>query len=244
MHLIKGNKYLIPKHRMTWRNRCWQSHKSDVSCSWSAGLHTSQEWFWSTPLYRSSPNHEGFEAVTWQLEAPAPSTHFYRIKVWRLARTLHDLNVLLLEPLLCCIDCMFWVLVMLETHPRPIFSALAEGRRFLSKMLRSIGPTMWWSCPVTLAEKQPQSIRFPPLCLTEGMVFLGLYSAFISLQTRRANWFHRVQLWSHVSSSPSPKSFLNHLGVHWLTSDRPVLYMCLLEQGDLVGTAGFQAITL
>ena len=33
MHLIKGNKYLIPKHRMTWRNRCWQSQKSDVSCS-------------------------------------------------------------------------------------------------------------------------------------------------------------------------------------------------------------------
>ena len=34
-------------------------------------------------------------------------------------------------------------------------------------------------------EKHPQSIRFPPPCFTVGMVFLGLYSAFLFLQTRR-----------------------------------------------------------
>ncbi len=43
-----------------------------------------------------------------------PPQIFYGIKVWRLARPLQDLNVLLLEPLLCCFGCVFWVIVMLE----------------------------------------------------------------------------------------------------------------------------------
>ena len=38
------------------------------------------------------------------------------------------------------------------------------------------------SRPVPLAEKHPQSIMFPPPCFTVG---LGLYSAFLFLQTRR-----------------------------------------------------------
>ena len=37
-----------------------------------------------------------------------------RIKVWWLARPFHDLNVLLFEPLLCCLGCMLWVIVVLE----------------------------------------------------------------------------------------------------------------------------------
>ncbi len=40
-----------------WQNPCWQSQRSDVSCSWSPGLHTSQQGFCSTPLCRSSPSH-------------------------------------------------------------------------------------------------------------------------------------------------------------------------------------------
>ncbi len=40
-----------------WQNPCWQSQRSDVSCSWPPGLHTSQEEFCSTPLCRSSPSH-------------------------------------------------------------------------------------------------------------------------------------------------------------------------------------------
>ncbi|KAK6328012.1 hypothetical protein J4Q44_G00036580, partial [Coregonus suidteri] len=43
-----------------------------------------------------------------------PPQIFYGIKVWRLARPLQDLNVLLLVPLLCCLGCVFWVIVMLE----------------------------------------------------------------------------------------------------------------------------------
>ncbi len=40
-----------------WPNPCWQSQRSDVSCSWPPGLHTSQEGFCPTPLCRSPPSH-------------------------------------------------------------------------------------------------------------------------------------------------------------------------------------------
>ncbi len=44
-----------------------------------------------------------------------PPQIFCGIKVWRPVRPLQDLNVLLLEPLLCCLGCVFWAIVMLES---------------------------------------------------------------------------------------------------------------------------------
>ncbi len=84
-----------------------------------------------------------------------PSQIFYGIKVWRLARPLQDLNVLLLEPLLCCLGHVFWVIVMLE------YPSTTEGRSFSPKIWRymapSIVPLMQCSCPVPLAEKHPKA---------------------------------------------------------------------------------------
>src|SRR4029434_7541911 len=123
---------LLAKHDSTWRNNpCWQAQTSDFSCSWSPGLHTSQEEFWSTPL-----------------------------------------------------------LQILSKSLRLRFQY--EGIRFKPNIPRymapSIVPSMQWSRPVPLAEKQPQSIMFPPPCLTVGMVFLGSYSAFFPLQTWQVEW--------------------------------------------------------
>ena len=65
-----------------------------------------------------------------------------------------------------------------KTHPRPIFSALTDGRRLSAKISRYMAPfilpSIRWSRPVPLAEKHPQSIRFPPPCFTVEMAFLGL----------------------------------------------------------------------
>ncbi len=55
-----------------------------------------------------------FEADIWNSNLQLPPQIFYGIKVWRLAQQLQDLNVLLLEPLLCCLGRVFWVIVMLE----------------------------------------------------------------------------------------------------------------------------------
>ncbi len=58
---------------------------------------------------------------------------FYGIKVWRLARPLQELNVLLLEPLLCCLGRVFWVIVMLEYPSTTHFQCP--------------GPDGTWPCP-------------------------------------------------------------------------------------------------
>ncbi len=59
-----------------WQNPCWQSQRSNVSCSWPLDLHTSQEGLAT------------FANSNLQL---APQI-LYVIKVWRLARPLQDLN--------------------------------------------------------------------------------------------------------------------------------------------------------
>ncbi len=90
---------------------------------------------------------------------------FHGIKVWRLARPLQDLHVLLLEPLLCCLDLVFWVIVMLE-YARLV----SMPWRYMAP---SIVPLMRSSCPVPLAEKHPQSLMFPHTFWMVAMVFLG-----------------------------------------------------------------------
>ncbi len=96
-----------------WQNPCCQSQRSDVSCSWPPGLHTSQEGFCPTllaePLQVIKVLRLAYGNSTLQL----PPQIFYGIKVWRLARPLQDRNVLLLEPLLCCLGFVFWVIVIL-----------------------------------------------------------------------------------------------------------------------------------
>ncbi len=106
-----------------------------------------------------------------------PPQIFYGIMVWRLARPLQDLNVLLLETLLCCLGRVFWVIVMLEYlstshNPFPIpWQASMPWSWWY--MALSIIPLNRYSCPVPLVEKKPQSLMFLPPCLTVGTVFLG-----------------------------------------------------------------------
>ncbi|CAJ0967659.1 unnamed protein product [Ranitomeya imitator] len=78
--------------------------------------------------------------------------------------------------------------VALATQPRFFFNALADGRRFALKISRYMAPFIL-SCtrisPGPFAEKQPQSMMFPPPCFTVGMVFDGCNSVFFFLQTRQ-----------------------------------------------------------
>ncbi len=79
-----------------------------------------------------------------------------------------------------------------KTQPRFIFNALADGRRFSLKISRYMAPFILSftqiSRPGPFAEKQPQSMRFPPPCFTVGMVFFGCNSAFFLLQTRQVEF--------------------------------------------------------
>ncbi len=79
--------------------------------------------------------------------------------------------------------------------------------------------TVQSSCPLCL--KAPQSMMFPPPCVTVGMMFLGLYSSFF-LQTRRVEFIPISYIlvssdhmtFSHASSGSSRWSLAN-LSLAW-----------------------------
>ena len=128
-----------------------------------------------------------------------------------------------------------------KTHPQPIFSALTEGKRLSPKISRYLAPfnppSIWWSRPVPLAEKHHQSIRFPPPCFRVGRVFLGLYSAFLFLKTRRVELMSNSSILvssDHITFSQAFSGSSRFFGKLQMG-----LYMCLLQQRNLVRAAGF-----
>ncbi len=97
-----------------WQNPCWHSQRSDFFLySWPLGLHTSC-WFCPTPLADPHQVIKVSRLTFGNSNLQLPPQIFYGMKVWRLARPLQDHNVLLLEPLLCCLGRVFWVIAMLE----------------------------------------------------------------------------------------------------------------------------------
>ncbi|XP_070398413.1 uncharacterized protein [Nothobranchius furzeri] len=148
--------------------------------------YSSMQIFSSSDVLGLSPNNTDFQL---------PPQIFYGVEVWRLARPLQDFQMLLTEPLLCCPGGVFGIIVVLEDPARFIFKALTDGRRFWLRISRYTAPFIlsltWISRPVPLAEKQPQSMMFPPPCFTVGMVFLGCNSIFFFLQTRRVEFIQK-----------------------------------------------------
>lgn len=64
--------------------------------------------------------------------------------------------------LLCCLQGMFWVIVM-RCDPSSVFWLRGGSCLiFYSTWTRPLGPSIQWSRSVPLAEKQAQSIMFPP----------------------------------------------------------------------------------
>ncbi len=111
-----------------------------------------------------------------------------QIFYFRLARPLQDLHVLLLEPLLCCLGRVFWVIVMLKypsmTHyqcPGPIHSPF---------------DVVQLSCP--LSRKTFPKHNISTSMFDVGMVFLGSQAAFLLPQTRRVELMPKS--WMLVSS--------------------------------------------
>ena len=104
---------------------------------------------------------------------------------------------------------------------QPLTESLTKRRRLLAKISRyiapSILPSIRCSRHVPFSEKHPQRMMFPPPCFTVGVVFLGLYSSFFFLQTRRVEFRLKSSIFvssdhmnfSHSSSRSSRWSLTN-----------------------------------
>lgn len=105
----------------------------------------------------------------------------YRIVVWRLAQLLYDFNGL--KPLHCW-HC-FGSLSGWKSHPRPVFSVLAEGKRFLSNMIPR--PVHWalsvvkLTCTLNRKTALKRNISTSELDCEDGV--LWIYSTFLFFQT-------------------------------------------------------------
>ncbi len=136
---------------------------------------------------------------------------FYWFQVWRLARPLQDLEMLLTKPLLSCPCCVFGVIVMLEDPATTHLQCSYWGKEVVGQNLAIHGPihpplnTVQSSC--RLCRKAPQSMMFPPPCFTVGMVFLGLYLDFIPKSYILVSSDHMT--FSHASSGSSRWSLAN-----------------------------------
>ncbi len=159
-----------------------------------------------------------------------PPKIFYGVGIWRLARPLQDLEMLLTKPLLRCPGGVFGIIVMLKDQPRFIFNALADGRRFSLKISRYMAPCILSftqiSRPGPFSEKQPQSMMFPPPCFTVGMVLFGCNSAFFLLQTRQVEFLPKSyilvssdDMTFSQSSSGSSKCSLANFRWAWTCTD-------------------------
>ncbi len=139
-------------------------------------------------LAHSSMQISSRAVMFWDFQLPPKI--FYGVEIWRLARPLQDLEMLLTKPLLRCPGGVFGIIVMLKDPA--IFNALADGRRFSLKISWYMAPFLISFTQISrsgpLAEKQPQSMMFPPPCFTVGMVFFGCNSAFFLLQTRQVEF--------------------------------------------------------
>ncbi len=169
-----------------------------------------------------------------------PPQIFYGIKVWRLARPLQDLNVLLLEPLLCCLGRVFWVIFMLEYPSTTHFQC--PGWLQCPVWLHVHGPVhrpfdaVQLSCP--LSRKTPPKHNVSTSMFDGGDGVLGVIGS-IPPSPNTVCWIDAKEL---DFSLIWPQHF--HPVLLWIIGKLQTgLYMCFLEQGDLAGAAGFQSFT-
>ncbi len=129
-----------------WQNPCWQSQRSDASCSQPPGLHTSQEGFCPTLLCRSSPSH-----------------YITRFRGWRLAtRTFGSLHrfSMRLRSGDWLVHCWTIMCFFLSHSFVALFMCIGSLSRLeypsTTKFQSSLIPLMRCSCPVPVAEKHTE----------------------------------------------------------------------------------------
>ena len=170
-----------------WRYRCWQAQRSDVCCS--RFVHISGGILERRPLLLADTLQilKVLRLSLGNLKLQLPPQIFYGIKVRKLARPLHDLNVLLLKPLLCSHGHMFCVIVVLEDPSTTHFQCPGWGKKVVAHVLTVHGPiqppldAVKSSCP--LSRETPPKHNVSTSMLDGGDGVLGVIVISLSPNT-------------------------------------------------------------
>ncbi len=145
---------------------------------------------------------------------------FYWVQVWRLARPLQDLEMLLTEPLLSCPCCVFACHSHAgrPSHDPSSMLLMGEGGCWPKSRDRwpHLSSPQYGAVILSPLQKSTPKAWFPPPCFMVGMVFLRLYSSFF-LQTLRVEFIPKSYIlvssdhmdFSHASSGSSRWSLAN-----------------------------------
>ncbi len=163
-----------------------------------------------------------------------PPKIFYGVEIWRLARPLQDLEMLLTKPLLRCPGGVFGIIVMLKDPATFHLQCPFWWKEVFTQNLTIHGPIHSF----LYTDQSSWS-----LCrnFTVGMVFFGCNSAFFLLQNKTSWVFTKKFYFSFIW----PYDILPILFwiIQMLSSKLQTgLDMYWLKQGDTSGTAGFESL--
>ncbi len=137
--------------RTWWQNPCWQSQRSDVSCSWPPGLHTSQERFLSKSL-----RFRGLRLATRTFSSLHRFSMGLRSGDW-LGHSRTLMCFFLSHSLLpwpCVLGHCHAGIPIHDPFSMPWLASMPWPWRYMAP---SIIPLMRCRCPVPLAEKHPKA---------------------------------------------------------------------------------------
>ncbi len=200
-----------PLHK-TWLNTwlqipCWQSQRSDVSCSWPPGLHTSQEGFLSHSSLQILSKTLWFQG--WRLATRTfSSLHRFSMGL-RSGDWLGHFRTLMCFLSHCVLGYCHAGIPIHDPFSMPWLASMPWWY-----MAPSIAPLMRCSCPVPLAEKHPKAC-FHLHVWQWGWCSWGHRQHSSSSKHGELSWCQRARFWSHLTTTLSPSSSLNH----WQTSD-------------------------
>ncbi len=221
---------------------CRQWQRSNVFCKSSQGFHTLLLVFWPIPPCRSPLEQWCFGAVAGQ---HGPPKIFYGVEIWRLARPLQDLEMLLTKPLLRCPGGVFGIIVMLKDPATFHLQYPCWWKEVFTQNLTIHGPihsflytdqSSWSLCKKTAPK---HDVSTPMLHSRYGVLWMQL----------------------SILSPPNTTSWVFtkkfYFGFIWPYDILPILFwiiqmlssklqtgldMYWLKQGDTSGTAGFESL--
>ncbi len=153
-----------------------------------------------------------------------PPKIFYGVEIWRLARPLQDLEMLLTKPLLRCPGGVFGIIVMLKDPATFHLQCPCWWKEVFTQNLTIHGPihsflytdqSSWSLCRKTAPK---HDVSTPMLHSRYGVLWMQLS---ILSPPNTTSFYQKVLFWFHLTIWHSPNPLLDHSNALSQTSDGP-----------------------